>query len=96
MFTSTNLRLAYPRTEYRIDERILKYHGITFYHIDDDPSCYQEYDASILFKDGKYVVYGDKTPEKTFESLDSCIYYVVGGEFVNWRDNWRACGIPIE
>ena len=90
MFNSTNLRLNYPRTETRYDERILEYHGVTFYHVDDDPRFYQEYDASLIYKDGSFQVYGDKTSKRSFKSLDACLHYIVGGDFGNWRDNWKV------
>lgn len=95
MFKSTNLRLAYPRTEYRCDERTLEHHNIKFFHVEDDPHYRQEYDATIMVRDGDYVVYGTNFLPRTFSNLDACLHYVVGGDFSNWRDNWRSCGIPV-
>lgn len=90
MFTSTNLRLNYPRTRTRYDEGILKHHGVKFYHVDDDPRYYQEYDATILSKeDGSFKVYGDNTPTRFYKSLDECLHYVIGGVFSTSADHWR-------
>ncbi len=90
MFNSTSLRLNYPRTKTRYDERILEYHGVNSFHIDDDRNAHRKYDATLEYKDGDYAVYGDKTPVRSFKSLDACLHYIVGGVFGNWRDNWRV------
>jgi hypothetical protein len=95
MFTSTNLRLNYPRTNTRYDERTLAHHGVTFYHVDDDPHFYQEYDASILYRDGNWQVYGDNTPTKCFQSLDACLHYILGGVFYQ-RKWYEHHGTTIE
>jgi hypothetical protein len=88
MFTSTSLRLNYPRTKTRHDERTLEYHGINHFHIDDDPNAYREYDATLEYKDGGYVVYGKGTPTRSYKSLDACLHYILGGVFSSWKDHW--------
>ena len=97
MFKSTNLRLNYPRSRTRYDERILKYHGINFFSIEDDDDlndAQRKYDATLEYRgDGNYAVYGEDTPTRHFNSLDACLHYIVGGEFGDWRANWCNCGI---
>lgn len=89
-FTCSNLRLYYPRTRTRYDERTLKHHGVKFYHVDDDPHFYQEYDASILFWDGAWKVHEERTSTtRTFSSLDGCLHYIIGGAFSTREDHWR-------
>ena len=89
MFNSTNLRLYYPRTRTRYDERTLKHHGVKFYHVDDDPHFHQEYDATLLYKEGSFKVYGANTPTRCFKSLDECLHYILGGVFSTREDHWR-------
>jgi len=94
MFTSTNLRLWYPRTNTRYDEQTLAYHGVTFYHVDDDPNAYRQHDATIEYKDGdgSWQVYGDNTPTRSLQSLDACLHYVLGGTFSSRKDHWSIVG----
>lgn len=84
------VRLDYPRTKTRYDERILSYHKVKFFHIDEeDREDADKFDVTIkLQSEGGYVIYGENIPSRTYSNLDACLHYVVGGQFGNWRDNW--------
>lgn len=73
------VRLDYPRRQTRYDEQILRHHNVPFRHVDDDESM--DYDTTIKFEDGDYLVFGERIPTMCFRTLDQCLHYLVGGTF---------------
>lgn len=78
------VRLAYPRTRTRYDERLLSHHGVKFFHVDEDRDEEKpdKFSATVELRgDRDYIIYGDDIPTRTYETLDECLHYLVGGRF---------------